>query len=399
MTHSLMRRDFRATSHVRPFAAALLLAWVLAAHVFVAFPRARTKLVTRPVAVAPRVALPLDAAARMPGEEVVLVYRVRNAGTAPLVVTARLGDRVLRDVRIAGGASTRVDLTFPRALVRVGGHSIELSGSADWTLEYAELANLHGFTRGPVEFLVLPAVQPFLAPGLPTVVAFAACALAAAGLGLPRLPRWAQLAHGAATAAVVTLFLLAIVSPWVTPYRVVFAVHTFVLGAAVVALPRGLHVLVEAGRSEAAALIARRAAALRWKPLGICLAAGAYVVLLWSHMGATAGQSDSSGYMNNARLIASGRVTAPMRDVPGVLHNLLPARAYVPLGFRPHGRDALAPTYPVGLALMLVAAVPALGWAHAPGVVMLLHALAGVALTALLARSCGLPGAAALVAA
>jgi hypothetical protein len=399
MTHSPMGRDLRVTlSNVRPFAAALLLVWVLVAHVFVAFPRARTKLVTRPIAVAPRVALPLDAADRMPGEEVVLVYRVRNAGTAPLVVTARVADRVLRDVRIAGGESSRVDLTFPRSLALSGGHSIELSGSADWTLEYAELANVHGFTRGAVEFLVLPAVQPFLAPKLPTVVAFAACALTAACLRLPRLPRWAQLAHGVVTTAMASLCLLALVSPWVTPYRVVFAVHTFVLGAAVFVLPRTLQLLVEIGRSRTTGLIARRAVALPWTAIGIGVAAAAYTVFLWSYMGAVAGGADSSGYMNSARLMAQGRVSAPVRRVSGLAVQL-PQTALVPLGFRPHGPDAMVPTYPIGLPLAIAASATACGWERAADIPMLAHSLVGIALTAMLTRRCGLSRRAGFIAA
>ena len=383
---------------VRPFAVAIVLMWTLAAHVFVDFPRARTKLVTRPLAATPRITLPLDAATRMPGDAVALVYRARNAGPASLTVTARLGNRVLRDTRIAAGASRRVDLSIPRPAVGYEVDSIELSGSAPWTLEYAELANLHGFTRGAVEFLVLPARQPFDAPGVPWIVAFAACALAAAAVRCPAASRRVEFAHTAAVAAVATLLLPALLSPWVSQYRVVFAVHTFVLGAAIAALPRAVRVLRRATLSPTAHALARRAVALPWTSAGIATAALSYAVLLWLHMGAVAAGSDSSGYMNSARLMAQGRVSIALRRVSG-LDVQLPQTALVPLGFRPHGPDAMAPTYPIGLPLAIAASAIAFGWERAAHVTMLAHALAGIALTAMLARCCGLARRAGFIAA
>jgi hypothetical protein len=43
-----------------------------------------------------------------------------------------------------------------------------------------------------------------------------------------------------------------------------------------------------------------------------------YAMILARYMGACAGASDSSGYLNNARMLAAGRVTIPMRLVPGL---------------------------------------------------------------------------------
>ena len=95
--------------------------------------------------------------------------------------------------------------------------------------------------------------------------------------------------------------------------------------------------------------------------------------------------------MNHARLLTARQVSTPIRRVPGLPYTALPQSVYVPLGFRPHGAGAIAPTYPMGLPMLVAAAAPAFGWLRAPGAVMLLHALLGVVLTALLARACGLP--------
>jgi hypothetical protein len=129
----------------------------------------------------------------------------------------------------------------------------------------------------------------------------------------------------------------------------------------------------------------------RWVAGGIvALAAAAYVFLIASHMGAYAGGSDSSGYLNSALLLREGRLSLPQRALPGLPLEQLPPYTYVPLGFRPeHGHDLVA-TYPIGLPLLVVAVSAITGWEAAPHWTMGLHALAGVALMYLLARQVGL---------
>lgn len=125
----------------------------------------------------------------------------------------------------------------------------------------------------------------------------------------------------------------------------------------------------------------------RWVPGGLFLAFLAYAVLLAFHMGAYAGGSDSSGYMNNARLLEQRRVRVERRAIPGIPTDSLPSYTYVPLGFIPVGQDQMVPTYPVGLSLIFLAFAPLAGWTLAPGLVIWLHALAGVLLVFALARA------------
>lgn len=123
------------------------------------------------------------------------------------------------------------------------------------------------------------------------------------------------------------------------------------------------------------------------------LAVGAvlYAVLLIENVGGYAGGSDSSGYMNDARLLLEGRVHVPFRAIPEMPAERAPSYFYVPLGFKPApDHNGLVPTYPTGLSLFIAAAAAILGWEHAADVVLVLHALAGVALTFLLARRLGL---------
>jgi len=128
-----------------------------------------------------------------------------------------------------------------------------------------------------------------------------------------------------------------------------------------------------------------------WSVLVPALGFLVYACLLAHYMGACAGGSDSSGYLNNARILAQGQVTLPMRLVPGLDPATMPAYTHVPLGFIPN-RDhvTLIPTYPMGLSLLIMGAAQLVGWECAPGLVMGLHALIGLWLVFRLARGLGL---------
>ena len=134
--------------------------------------------------------------------------------------------------------------------------------------------------------------------------------------------------------------------------------------------------------------------------LGLAAGLAAYAVLLYILIGAVPGGSDNSGYFNEARLFARGRVHTPMRTLAAIPPADVPY-LYVPLGFKPSSGDAsqLVPTYPPGLPLLLVPAARVIGWQHAGDFLLLVHSLAGIALTFALGRLCGLPGPWSLVAA
>jgi 4-amino-4-deoxy-L-arabinose transferase-like glycosyltransferase len=127
----------------------------------------------------------------------------------------------------------------------------------------------------------------------------------------------------------------------------------------------------------------------------LALGAGllAYGAFLFVLIGAVPGGSDNSGYFNEARLLSQGRIHVPMRELAGIPAGDNPY-LYVPLGMKPAaGRaDWLVPTYPPGLPLLLVPASWVIGWDHAGDLVLLVHSLAGLALTFALGRMCGLTG-------
>lgn len=135
-----------------------------------------------------------------------------------------------------------------------------------------------------------------------------------------------------------------------------------------------------------------RVPAPRWL-IGFGLAALlAYGVFLAWHFSPVAGGADSSGYLNSARLLASGELSADPR-VPaefGPQANLV-RQQFQPHGFVPFdGNPRLSPTYAVGVPLHLALAGKLLGWSLAPTVVGVLGALAALVLMYAVGRELGL---------
>lgn len=130
-------------------------------------------------------------------------------------------------------------------------------------------------------------------------------------------------------------------------------------------------------------------------PLSFRIVAGAFLVLyaalLVSANSGVAGGSDSSGYLNAARLLARGRFSEKIE----VLARLgLPAsdrEIFIPLGFTPAAEPgSMAPRYPPGLPLHMAAAAIAGGWRLAPFFIGPIAALAALALVYGIGRELGL---------
>ena len=128
---------------------------------------------------------------------------------------------------------------------------------------------------------------------------------------------------------------------------------------------------------------------------GVLLAAAAlaaYAILVLAFTDPYAGGSDTSGYLNHARLLFSGRVHAPFRILEGLPPEKAPYDIYTPLGLKPApDGNGLVPTYPSGLPLLLAAAARAVGWDGAAALVGVGHALLGILLVYALGRMCRLP--------
>jgi len=120
----------------------------------------------------------------------------------------------------------------------------------------------------------------------------------------------------------------------------------------------------------------------------------AYVCFLaWYHC-PYAGGSDSSGYLNSARLLLAGKLSTPVRVPAGLTDEVLPRSYLAPLGFRlDAARQNLLPIYPVGLPLHFAAGGLVFGLEPATRVVGIASALAFIGLLYLTGREFGVrPG-------
>jgi hypothetical protein len=225
-------------------AAAILSLWMLSAHVYTEFRRVRLILVREPVGAQGPVALPLAGAAEIPDNELVLVYRARNTSSAPVEISVRVGDRVVRRSSLEPGSFARFDAAWPRPGLVPPAYRAELEGTGPWTLEYAEMANLHGFTRGVIDFLILPERQSFGRPPAWLLLIGAAGLLLVLGRAAPPFRgKSTRTAHLVVSAAVLLLFVAAAASPLVSAFRLVLAPHTFVAGLLVLFAPEVIRLL------------------------------------------------------------------------------------------------------------------------------------------------------------
>ena len=122
----------------------------------------------------------------------------------------------------------------------------------------------------------------------------------------------------------------------------------------------------------------------------VIVGALAYAGFLAWRMGAYAGGADSSGYLNQARLLHGGKVHAERRALAMYPVAKAPVFAYVPLGFSLNEHYDMVAVYPIGLPLFVAAISSMVGWRLGPHAVIWLHALAGIALFWALARTVGL---------
>ena len=123
----------------------------------------------------------------------------------------------------------------------------------------------------------------------------------------------------------------------------------------------------------------------------------AYALVLFHHTVFAVGGSDSSGYMNAARLLAEGSVVTRIKGLERLSLGPEFTEIFIPLGFTPGPRPGtMAPAYPPGLPLHMAAAGLLGGSSRAPFYVSPIAALACLVLIYRLGRELGLSPALAL---
>lgn len=123
------------------------------------------------------------------------------------------------------------------------------------------------------------------------------------------------------------------------------------------------------------------------------LVAIAYFALLLRHNCTFAAGPDSSGYLSEAKLFASGRLRAPVTPLRelGVERSMIDV--FVPLGFVPGTGNTMVPVYPPGLPLHMLVFALLGGWTAGPFLVAPLAAIGCLFLMYAVGRELGLsPG-------
>jgi hypothetical protein len=115
-----------------------------------------------------------------------------------------------------------------------------------------------------------------------------------------------------------------------------------------------------------------------------------YGVFLARHVQGYAAGSDSSGYMNNARLLEQKQLRIDRREIEGLSPESLPSFAYIPLGFIPVGTHEMVPTYSMGLPVLILGMSHVTGWDRAADVTQWLHAMVALVVLYCLSRAMGL---------
>lgn len=105
-----------------------------------------------------------------------------------------------------------------------------------------------------------------------------------------------------------------------------------------------------------------------------------YGIFLALNVMAYAGGSDSSGYLNAARLIAAGKLHEKQRIVEGFSASQISSNSYIPLGFTPSSNEEMVPAYLLGLPILISLTSFITDLAAAPHIVMWLHAIGSLIL-------------------
>ncbi|MEO5958020.1 MAG: hypothetical protein ABIZ49_09110, partial [Opitutaceae bacterium] len=116
----------------------------------------------------------------------------------------------------------------------------------------------------------------------------------------------------------------------------------------------------------------------------------AYAVFFSAHIDTTAGPNDSGGYLNSAKTLLTGNVTAAPRMLFGAEAGETDITPYAATTFKPRGDGRLVPEYPVGFPLEIWAVAQFLPLEKAVPTLILAQLVLGVVFTMLLAKAFGL---------
>ena len=176
------------------------------------------------------VAVALPALSPLAGQPVALILRLAGDPSAFRVARVAVGGATLAEVPLPPGRNRRIDLSLADGAMLADGNLFEVTSNGNgWALTYLEVANVHGFSRGLIEFMVVPSA----ARGADRQSLLLAAVLFLVMLRLPPAsaaavqPRPVRITYAAAAWLVPPLLAAVALAPLVSDYRVLLARHTF----------------------------------------------------------------------------------------------------------------------------------------------------------------------------
>ena len=218
---------------------------VLGLAVHAGFERIRFRVVTTPQRVTePSLAFPLPDLTPLAGVPVAIILRVTGEMQA-VQLTVLLDSEIVGRLSLPAQRTRRVDLSVA-APAGTGHRLVLLADRPGWRLDSLQIGNVHGFSDGPLSFVIVPRNRGVDSPTLwllpPLFIALV--------VARPRFEwstrRFLQVVHRSAAGAFALLFASVLIAPAVSPYRVLFSLETFLLGLVILyvePLTRSLRVL------------------------------------------------------------------------------------------------------------------------------------------------------------
>lgn len=247
---------------------ALLIVWILHTATYAQFERARIAVASDVrVPVGEAVTLNLSKAAGLTPRPTVLIVRIRNRSSAPVRLRVAVRGSEVAWPLVPALRTRRFDVDLPAAAVRERSGQLEIAGPGDWVLEYAEVANLHGYSTGAVSFVVIPVgADRYLRPPPASRWLMTFAVLGVGALQRSERHRGGRRFHLTLAVVVVAFLGLTLLAPLVASYAVVLSLPTLLLCAALVHYPGVMRVfwdilrplLTRSYRADAVPAVARR---------------------------------------------------------------------------------------------------------------------------------------------
>jgi hypothetical protein len=222
-----MAPEFRTLRVAYSALLAALCVLVLGTHVHCGFDRHRFRLVTTPVgADGSSLSVALPDLRVLAGAPAAVILRV-SSGSSPLRLTLALDDQPFAGALVEPASERRIDVVkeFPPGT----GHRFVIAADRDgWRLDYLEIANVHGFSRGLVEFVIVPRERRVERPVPVWLLVPIFIGLVAARPGRFEA-RGLRRVHLVLSIVVLALFAGLLLAPILSPYRVLLAAGSALL--------------------------------------------------------------------------------------------------------------------------------------------------------------------------